>query len=377
MARGLYLGLISGTSADGIDAALIDCDPSGEGRIELVAGRMFPYPADLRELALALGQPDTRIDLDALGEVDARIGEQFAESALGLLAEAGIAPDRVRAIGSHGQTIRHRPEGSHPFSMQIGDAARIAERTQIATVADFRRRDIAAGGQGAPLAPAFHQAVFAADGESRAVLNLGGIANLTLLPRHGPVLGFDTGPANGLMDAWIVLTRGASFDRDGALAVQGKVDQDLMRALLADPWFALTGPKSTGREQFNLEWLRPRLAALGNVPGDADVQATLCALSAETIAASLLREMPDCARLLVCGGGVHNPVLMRMLSDRLDGVSVESTATLGLDPDLIEAMTFAWLAARTMAGLTGNLPSVTGAARECVLGAFHPRWPVL
>ncbi len=373
MARELYLGLISGTSADGIDAALIDCDPSRSAPIELVAGRTFPYPADLREHALALGQPETRIDLDALGEVDARLGEQFAAAALGLLMESGVDPGRVRAIGSHGQTIRHRPDGSVPFTMQIGDAARIAERTGITTVADFRRRDIAASGQGAPLAPAFHQAVFATGTESRAVLNLGGIGNLSLLPRSGPVTGFDTGPANALMDVWIAVTRGARFDQDGAFAAQGRIDTDLLATLLADPWFALDGPKSTGREQFNLAWLQPHLAALEAAPGDADIQATLCALSAETVVQSLAQAMPDCARVLVCGGGVHNPVLMRMLSERLCGIPVQSTATFGLDPDLIEAMTFAWLAARSLAGLAGNLPSVTGARGPRILGAIHPR----
>ncbi len=372
MGDALYVGLISGTSADGIDAALIAFDADVDGPVRLLTGRTFEYPSDLRESVLALADPGARVDLDRFGEIDARLGEQFAQAALALLAEAGVSASQVLAIGSHGQTVRHRPSGRYPFSMQLGDPSRIAEITGITTVADFRRRDVAAGGQGAPLAPAFHRAVLGCPDEDRAVLNLGGIANVTLLPRSGPTLGFDTGPANALMDLWVADRCGLPFDRDGLLASAGTVVPDLLADLLADPWFARSGPKSTGREHFCAEWLWSRLADRARCLSDADVQATLCALTARTVADALGRDFPECTRLLLCGGGSHNPVLARMLTELLPAVRVESIRRHGLDPDLIEAMIFAWLAGQTLAGRAGNLPSVTGAGGERVLGAIHP-----
>ncbi len=369
-ARGLYLGLISGTSADGVDAALIDCEPSRNEAPRLLAAGTCAYPNDLRARVLALAGDVGSISLDDLGELDARIGEYFAEAALRLLADAGLRPEAVRALGSHGQTVRHRPSGLYPFTLQLGDAHRIAERTGIITVADFRRRDIAAGGQGAPLAPAFHAVTLSDPSEPRAVLNLGGIGNLTLLTPGRPVLGFDTGPGNCLMDVWIARHREASFDAGGAFAAQGRVDPGLLRGMLADPWFALPGPKSTGREQFDSAWLDAALDGTELTP--EDVQASLCALTAETVAAALRRQMPECRRLLVCGGGAHNRALMAELAGRLPCVAVVSTAAHGLDPDFVEAMCFAWLAARTLAGLAGNLPEVTGAVGARVLGCVHP-----
>lgn len=368
----LYLGLISGTSADGIDAALIQFDVLSPASLppRLIAGRTYPYPDDLRARVLALSQATGAVTLDDLGELDARLGETFAEAALRLLKETGVAASAVHAIGSHGQTLRHRPSAPFAFTLQLGDANRIAERTGISTVADFRRRDVAAGGQGAPLAPAFHQELLSNPEEDRAVLNLGGIANLTLLPADGPVIGFDTGPGNGLMDAWAALHRNLPFDVGGAFAAEGRIDPTLLAHMLAEPWFALAAPKSTGREHFNLDWLQPYLVDVERAP--EDVQATLCALTADTVAQALLRQQPGCRRLLVCGGGVHNPVLMAALAKRLPGLAVQSTAELGLDPDFIEAMAFAWLAARTLAGLSGNLPAVTGAIGPRVLGAIHP-----
>ncbi|MDO5506606.1 MAG: anhydro-N-acetylmuramic acid kinase [Pseudoxanthomonas suwonensis] len=364
------IGLMSGTSADGIDAALVRFrDEDGRLQAELLGTHTEPWDEALRTRLIALGQGGALESLDELGLLDARVGEAFAAAANALLHQAGVAADAVAVIGSHGQTIRHRPAAEHPFSMQIGDAARIAERTGITTVADFRRRDIAAGGQGAPLLPALHQALLHDRTEERAVLNLGGIANLTLLPSSGTVRGFDTGPANALLDAWCHLHTGHRFDRDGAFAAQGRVDDALLQRLLAEPWFATLPPKSTGREQFRLDWLSPRLS--GNETA-ADVQATLLALTARTVADALRATQAHSRRLLVCGGGVHNPVLMAALAAELPGVTVQSTATHGIDPDHMEAIGFAWLARQNMLGLAGNLPAVTGAGGPRVLGCIHP-----
>ncbi len=364
----LYLGLMSGTSADGIDAALVRFPASGGCRF--AAGHTLPWPTTLRERLVALGEGGTLDSLDELGELDARIGMAFAEAANAVLDHAGIDPSQVRAIGSHGQTVRHRPAASPAFTLQLGDANRIAELTGITTVADFRRRDVAAGGQGAPLMPAFHLAMLGTASEDRAVLNLGGIGNLTLIPRQGTVLGFDTGPANALLDAWCQRHTGQCYDADGAFAASGTVDAALLQRWQDDAWFALPPPKSTGREQFHLAWAA---SALGPAPiAPADVQATLLELTAATVAEALLREQPGTARLLVCGGGVRNGQLMRRLAARLPGMVVESSAAHGLDPDQMEAMGFAWLAHRTLEGLAGNLPSVTGARGPRILGAIHP-----
>ena len=364
----LYLGLMSGTSADGIDAALVQFP--AEGGCRFVDGLTVPWEPRLRTRLVALGQGGELDSLDALGDVDARIGLAFAEAAAALLAHSGIDAAQVAAIGSHGQTVRHRPSSTPAFTLQLGDASRIAERTGITTVADFRRRDVAAGGQGAPLMPAFHLAMLGAADEDRAVLNLGGIANLTLIPRDGALLGFDTGPANALLDAWCEQHTGRAFDADGAFAASGVVDAALLARWRSDPWFALPPPKSTGREQFHLAWMQTHLD--DGERSTADVQATLLELTVATVADALLRTLPDARRLLVCGGGVRNGQLMARLAARLPGVAVESSAVHGLDPDYMEAMGFAWLAQRTLAGLPGNLPSVTGAAGPRILGAIHP-----
>lgn len=363
----LYLGLMSGTSADGIDAALVHFPD--EGGCRFVHGLTRPWQPRLRQQLVALGEGGEMGSLDALGDLDARIGLAFAEAANALLAEAGVAAAQVRAIGSHGQTVRHRPAACPPFTLQLGDANRIAEATGITTVADFRRRDVAAGGQGAPLMPAFHRAMLGTAEEDRAVLNLGGIGNLTLIPHDGTVLGFDTGPANALLDAWCQRHTGAEFDADGAFAASGVFDAALLARWLDDPWFALPPPKSTGREQFHLGWAQ---AALDDGRhGPADVQATLLELTAATVADCLLRLQPATGRVLVCGGGVRNGQLMSRLQARLPGMAVLSSASAGLDPDYMEAMGFAWLAQRTLQALPGNLPSVTGAAGPRILGAIH------
>jgi len=365
-----FLGLISGTSADGIDAALVSFpDPVSAAGLRLVAAYVHPWDAMLRERLVALGQGGGLQDLDEYGRLDVQVAQAFADAAHQLLANAGVAAHEVAAIGSHGQTIRHRPHGPSPFTLQIGDGGVIAERTGIATVCDFRRRDIAAGGQGAPLVPAFHAALLHSPDEDRAVLNLGGIGNYTLLPRDAAVRGFDTGPANALLDAWCLRHTGQAFDADGAFAASGRADAALLQRLLDEPWFALPPPKSTGREQFHLDWLQARLHG-GESP--ADVQATLLELSAATIADALLTQQPHTARVIACGGGVRNPRLIDAIARRLPGIAVESTDRYGLDPDYVEAMAFAWLARETLAGRPGNLPAVTGAVGPRVLGVVHP-----
>ncbi|HBS61192.1 MULTISPECIES: anhydro-N-acetylmuramic acid kinase [Stenotrophomonas] len=364
----LYLGLMSGTSADGIDAALVQFP--AEGGCRFVHGHTHPWDPTLRADLIALGEGGDITSLDALGRIDAEVGIQFAAAANALLLASGVQRAQVRAIGSHGQTVRHRPLGDPAFTWQLGDANRIAELTGITTVADFRRRDVAAGGHGAPLMPAFHLAMLGTTGEDRAILNLGGIANLTLIPREGVPRGFDTGPANALMDAWCQRHRGVPFDADGAFAASGQVDEPLLAHWRADPWFALPPPKSTGREQFHLAWAEAAMD--GEARSPADVQATLLELTAATVADALLAHLPGAARLLVCGGGVRNPALLRRLGARLPGVVIESSAVHGLDPDYLEAMGFAWLAQRTLDGLPGNLPSVSGARGPRILGAIHP-----
>ena len=367
----LFLGLISGTSADGIDAALVRfAGDAPDARCELVLGRTYAWPEAVRARLIELGQGGEARSLDELGMLDVRIAHGFADAALALLEEAGLGPHDVQALGSHGQTVRHRPDAVPPFTWQMGDGNVIAERTGITTVADFRRRDIAAGGHGAPLLPALHAALLYAPDEDRAVLNLGGIANLTLLPASGAVRGFDTGPANALLDAWCERHTGAAFDADGAFAARGTADEGLLTQLLDDPWFALPPPKSTGREQFHLGWLEARLGDESRRP--EDVQATLLELTAASVSDALRAAQPSTRRVLACGGGVHNRALLARIAARLPGAVVESTAAHGIDPDFIEAMGFAWLAREALAGRPGNLPSVTGAKGPRVLGAIYP-----
>ncbi|MFC3552380.1 anhydro-N-acetylmuramic acid kinase [Lysobacter cavernae] len=373
---GLFVGLISGTSADGIDAALVRFDDAGVAvapQCELLLGRTYPWQDALRTRLVELGQGGDARSLEELGTLDVQVAEAFAEATRQLLDEAGVAPAQVRAIGSHGQTVRHRPDGArhdgqHPFTWQLGDGNVIAERSGIATVADFRRRDVAAGGHGAPLLPALHATLLHSAAEDRAVLNLGGIANVTLLPATGAVRGFDTGPANCLMDAWCLRHTGRAFDADGAFAAQGRLDAELLARLLDEPWFVLPPPKSTGREQFHLDWLQARLRG-GEAP--ADVQATLLELSAVTVADALRAQQPQTRRVLACGGGVRNARLLERIAAQWPETVLESTARYGVDPDFVEAMGFAWLARQTLAGLPGNLPSVTGARGPRVLGAVY------
>ncbi len=368
MTAALYLGLISGTSADGIDVALATFNR----KPKLLASLTYPYPARLRERILALAQGDGRIALDDLGTLDVEVARAFATATGRLLQREAIAASAIRALGSHGQTVRHRPLGAAPFTLQLGDPNVIAELTGITTVADFRRRDIAAGGHGAPLAPAFHAAMLARAGGTRIVLNLGGIANITILPADAkkPLRGFDTGPASCLLDAWIERHLDRPFDKNGAFAASGHVDATLLARLLSDPYFAAPPPKSTGREVFHLSWLQAHLRGLALAP--RDVQATLVALTALSIADAVRAQARDAREVFVCGGGVHNPVLMAALAEALAPLPVASVATLGIDPDFVEAMTFAWLTReRLESRAVENVYTVTGARGPRVLGGVY------
>jgi anhydro-N-acetylmuramic acid kinase len=365
-ASALYIGLISGTSVDGIDAALVRFE---QDRPQLVHALTHPWPEAIRTQILRVAQDEAKLDLDAYGRLDVAIGQIFASAVKELLTLSGTPAASVRAIGSHGQTIRHRPSGEHPFTLQIGDSSVIAERSAIDVVADFRRADVAAGGQGAPLLPAVHAMLLSRPGHTRVVLNLGGIANITVLSADGTVSGFDTGPANGLLDAWSLRHRGEAFDRGGTFAASGRVDEALLVDLLEDPYFALPPPKSTGREHFHLGWLDAKLGSASFSP--ADVQATLLELTARSVASAITQHAADASDVLLCGGGVHNEALVRRLRELLHPRELTSTATHGIDPDYLEATAFAWLARQRLLGLPGNLPAVTGARGPRVLGAIY------
>lgn len=364
----LYVGLMSGTSMDAVDAALVDFSDGAR----LVLSHSLPLPAGLRSRLAALCVSGSD-EIESMGRLDVELGELFARAVLDLLGKAGLPAAAVRATGSHGQTIRHRPRANPAFTLQIGDANVIAERTGITTVADFRRRDMAAGGQGAPLVPAFHAGVFASDSIDRVILNLGGIANITVLPAGRPeaTYGFDTGPANTLLDAWCLLKQGSDFDKGGAWASSGSVNAALLRQLLGHPYFAAPSPKSTGREEFNLAWLEAELRRFAAPLEAADVQATLLELTTQGVAHAVRETGLRGGELLVCGGGAFNVALWRRLEALLPTWQLRSTADFGLAPTWVEATAFAWLARQTLLGLPGNLPAVTGAAGPRILGAVH------
>jgi anhydro-N-acetylmuramic acid kinase len=358
-----YIGLMSGTSMDGIDAALV---VFGDPGVDLVATISHPYPETLRHAVRKAALTPVDEPITNLGTLDRQVGEAFRDAAAALLRTSGVNPADVQAIGSHGQTVRHQPDAMHPYTLQIGNADLIAEGTNITTVADFRSADMAVGGQGAPLVPPFHAWLFGED-ESRAILNIGGIANVTVLGGD-VVTGFDTGPGNTLLDAWIRKHRKRPFDDRGEWAASGTVDETLLEQLLGYEYFELGPPKSTGVEEFNLAWLA-RFGVEALAP--ADVQATLAELTARSIALHVERHAGTASEVLVCGGGAHNGDLLQRLARNLPATSIDSTLAAGLHPDWVEAAAFAWLAMRTLSGQTGNLPSVTGARRKVVLGTLH------
>lgn len=362
-----YIGLMSGTSVDGIDAALVSIPVNGQ--LVLLATHQHSIPAAVHEAIDTLLQPGPN-EIDREGDLDVRLGRLFADAAQALIAKAGVDESSIRAIGSHGQTIRHRPRAAHPFTRQVGNAAVIAEQTGITTVADFRMRDMAAGGEGAPLVPAFHRWFFHKPGVNRVIVNIGGVANITWLPAdaQASVLGFDTGPGNTLLDRWIMHARGARYDRDGAWAASGKVNDELLARLLADDYFSTPPPKSTGREHFHQAWIEQHVK---DKLATEDVQATLVELTATSIAQALDFLPAVAEEIYVCGGGSHNRHLLARLQTRLPGIPVTTTSALGLDPDWVEAVAFAWLAHQTLSGQPGNLPSVTGASRTVILGGIY------
>lgn len=368
-----FLGLMSGTSMDGVDAVLADM---GAVRPKVMAAHHHVMPAALRHCLLHIAHGESA-PIATYAEADVLVGRLFAETALELLNRAHVSPSTVRAIGSHGQTVFHNPNDATPTTLQIGDPNIIAEITGITTVADFRRRDIAAGGQGAPLVPAFHHAVFHDPAHNRAVLNLGGMANITWLPRDpaASVTGFDTGPGNVLMDMWTQEVMQTPFDPEGTWAASGQILPKLLASMAKDAYFDLPPPKSTGREYFHRAWLQRHVEAvhLGELTPElaADVQATLCELTALTVAQALHRWTHDVAELIVCGGGTRNVQLILRLQ-ALAGIRVINSSSLGVDPLHVEALAFAWLAKRTLENQSGNLPSVTGAKRPVVLGGIYP-----
>lgn len=353
---------------DGIDVALVRFGV----RTELVAGHSMAFPAELKKELLGLCAPGEN-EIDRLGRADVALGRLFAEAVRELLGKAGVAAVFVRAIGSHGQTIRHRPNLQPAFTLQIGDPNVIATETGISVVADFRRKDMALGGQGAPLVPAFHEAIFRTKDKDRVVVNIGGISNLTALPANpaAPVLGFDTGPGNTLLDGWARRVLNEPMDRDGALAARGRVQPEFLQALLEEPYFSQPAPKSTGPELFSAAWLQSHLARQPAIT-DADVQATLVALTAQSIA-DAIKALPALTTpdVFVCGGGARNPVLMRALAAQLPGCHVDATDALGVSANWVEALAFAWLARQRVLGLPGNCPQVTGATRAAVLGGLY------
>ena len=363
----IYIGLMSGTSLDGVDVAIVDFDQFPP---QILHCQSQPYPQSLHDALRELCQAQST-SLDTLYTLDAQLGEHYAVEVSSALEAAGIGRDSVIALGCHGQTIRHSPDSAVPYTAQIGDPNRLAARSGITTVADFRRKDIACGGQAAPLAPAFHQFLFRSDSENRVVINIGGIANLTYLAADPatPVLGFDTGPGNTLLDFWIRQHRRLDYDDAGNWARSGRCIDDLLRRMLTgEPYFVLSAPKSTGTEYFNPNWLA---SFVDDKHAAEDVQATLVELTAITLAEAIggLPQAP--ANCYVCGGGSHNLYLLERIATALPDCTIQTTAALGLDPDYVEASAFAWLARERIRQRFGNIPDVTHARRATILGGVY------
>jgi anhydro-N-acetylmuramic acid kinase len=365
--RQVYAGVMSGTSLDGVDAVIAEFTPSTDVPCRLIAAAYIPFERALRDELFAL-QRTGGDELERAARAANALADTYAHAIAAALGSAGLSSGEVIAAGVHGQTLRHAPDQG--WTLQLNNPARVAERTGVSVVADFRSRDVAAGGQGAPLVPAFHAALFGG-GEHRVVINIGGIANLTDLPVSRDVRGFDTGPGNVLLDLWHARHHDAAYDRGGAWARSGRVDDALLTVFLAEPFFARTPPKSTGRDLFHGEWLDARLA--DRKISSADVQATLVALTARTVAEAVHAQCAAATAVLVCGGGAKNAALMDALTELLAPRSVATTAAYGVAVDHVEALAFAWLARETLAGRPGNLPNVTGARGLRVLGAIYPR----
>jgi anhydro-N-acetylmuramic acid kinase len=369
----LFIGLMSGTSMDGVDGVLAAFPADGTGHpIQTLATAYVPFPAALREELMSLqASGENEIHREAIAANS--LAQLYADVVAQLLAQNGSVSSHIRAIGAHGQTIRHRPELG--YTRQIGNPALLAELSGIDVIADFRSRDIAAGGQGAPLVPAFHQAVFGSDHEIRVVANIGGISNISVLESGQKVIGFDTGPGNVLMDAWITQHQGKAYDTDGAWAASGQMLPELLKALLDESFFSMPPPKSTGRDLFHPAWLTGKLGLFAKA-APADVQATLAAFTAATLAEAIATHARSATAVYVCGGGAYNAHLMHQLqialNDRHHMASVHSTEVLGVSPNHVEALAFAWLAHCHAERKSGNLPTVTGAKGPRILGALYP-----
>lgn len=368
----LYIGLMSGTSMDGVDAVLVHFGDDGRAP-QTIASLCLPIEAEMRNCLLALSTAgDNEIERAMI--LDNKIAQIFATAVKKLLDKSCIKKSNVRAIGSHGQTIRHAPQAATPYTLQIGNPALLAELCGITVVADFRRRDIAAGGQGAPLAPAFHNAFFRRDGLDVIIINIGGIANLTALPAapEASIMGFDSGPGNALLDTWTQRQIEQPFDRDGKWAASGCINTKLLTHFLSEPYFHIPAPKSTGRELFNSAWLEAHLTAVSNqqIPPQ-DVAATLVELTAYSIKAACTETLPKARSWIVCGGGIHNKMLMSRLCELAQGIEIKSCADYGINPDDLEAIGFAWLARRALLAEPGNIPSVTGASAARILGGIY------
>ena len=370
-----FIGLMSGTSLDGVDGVLASFAEPATAPLALrvQAHHHVPFEPALRGELLALNSPGAN-ELHRAALAGNALMRVYAQVVTQLLAAGRFSPDAVRAIGAHGQTVRHRPQefDGIGYTWQLMNGAMLAELTGMAVVCDFRNRDLAAGGQGAPLVPAFHAAMLGSADHAVAVLNLGGFANLTLLPAAGEVLGFDCGPANALLDGWCMQQRGCAYDEDGLWSASGRIDASLLQMLLAEPFFERAPPKSTGRDLFNMAWLHEALQRIGRPIAAPDVQATLVELTTITVARSLRSFAPQTAELLVCGGGAFNAHLMSRLAAALPGVGVTTTATRGIAPDRVEALAFAWLAHCHLQRHPANLPSATGAAGPRILGTLYP-----
>ena len=360
----LFIGIMSGTSLDGVDAALCKFET---GACELIATHFLPYPTELKLELLTLHKPDAN-ELETALLLGNKLATLYAEAVNNLLISAKKSAHDIAATGCHGQTIRHRPELG--FTLQIGNAALLAELTNITVISDFRSRDIAAGGQGAPLVPAFHKAIFASENLNRAIINIGGIANITYLTKSGDVLGFDSGPGNMLLDAWTKLKLGKDYDADGAWAATGVVHESFLNNMLAEPYFALPPPKSTGRDLFNDDWLKQHILYPHCRP--QDIARTLVELSAYTICQALSKHCPEVDEVYLCGGGARNTLLASSIKTMLKGTPVLDTDALGVGVDWLEAVAFAWLAEQTLENKPSNLPAVTGAKGLRVLGAIYP-----
>lgn len=368
MADDLYIGLISGTSLDGIDAVLVRFN---KHQPEVLASHCQPVSDSLKNAIRALIHPGED-ELNRMSSLDVQLGNLFADCVNELLKQSKHKANTITAIGSHGQTIRHLPKAENPATLQIADPNIIAEKTGITTVADFRRRDMAAGGEGAPLVPAFHEQFFRSDKNNRVIINLGGIANITVIPsdKNKPVTGFDTGTANTFMNYWMQQHKNKSYDENGNWAKTGKVNQDFLKQLMSDGYFKLAPPKSTGTEYFSPSWLSAHLKDFPFLSAE-DVQATLCEFTANTVADEIKIHAKECDEIFVCGGGAHNEFLLKRLQSYLPDKPIKSSAEAGIDPDYVEAITFAWLAKQTLEHKPGNLPDVTGASHPVILGGVY------